>query len=500
MKSKIEMFQLKLQGQSFFSCLKNRFLLFIALLFLSNSIIAQQWIVKKYEYDSLYNIAYGQAENFLGQTDSLRFDLYLPRCDDPVQASRRPLIIFIHGGAFLAGSKEDVSITDFCKQFARRGYVTASINYRLGFVNDEQAWSCNYPNYSCVFAADTAEWYRAWYRGVQDAKGCLRYLLNRNALYRIDTANVFLAGESAGAFIALGAGLLDDASERPAQTFALNPLLAPNGSASACSFYPPGSFPLAPVARPDLGDIHGDIEPSNVGYTLKGIINIYGAMFLNLLQISNALVKPAIYSFHQPCDLVVPIDSGRIYQGLSWCMTNGYGCFGIANTPKVFGSRAISNLNTQNSYGYSIDNHFTATAFPFSFLFGQGSCIDQVNNPCHAIDNRSLREVEIANFLEPLVSTFPICDTLLLSDISAHTEAVGIAFPNPAANVVEIPLISTKNIQVNLFDIYGREVILPISIGREHIRIDISRQAAGVYFLSITRPGLKPLVQRIFKQ
>jgi hypothetical protein len=461
---------------------------------------AQQWIVKKYEYDSLLNMAYGEAENFLGQTDSLRFDLYLPRCNDPSQISRRPLILFIHGGAFLAGSKEDVSITDFCKQFARRGYVTASMNYRLGFVTDDQSWSCNYPNYSCIFAADTAEWYRAWYRGVQDAKGCLRYLMNRSALYRIDTANVFLGGESAGAFLALGAGLLDDPVERPVQTFALNPLLPPNGAAANCPFYSSGSFPLSAVARPDLGDIDGNIEPTQVSFKIKGIVNIYGAMFQDLLQVSGTPFRPSIYSFHQPCDIVVPIDSGRIYEGLSWCMTNGYGCFGIANTPMVYGSRAFSNLNIQNNYGYSIENHFSQTNFPYNFFFGAGSCADQVNNPCHAIDNRNLRETEIANFLAPLVSTFPVCDTLLLSENTLHGEAAYTAFPNPVNDILMISCSSQNNAKIKVFDIYGRELILPVKIYDNQIQIDMGRQASGVYILQTCIPGKRILTERVVKR
>lgn len=467
---------------------------------ISFSGMGQQWLVKKYEYDSLMNLAYGEATNFLGETDSLRLDLYLPRCDDAAQVSRRPLILFIHGGAFLAGSKEDVSITDFCKQFAKRGFVTASMNYRLGFVTDDQSWMCNYPNYPCVFAADTAEWYRAWYRGVQDAKGCLRYLLNRNALYRIDTTNVFLGGESAGAIISLGAGLLDSPLERPTPTFALNPLPAPNIGASNCPFYTAGAFPGASVPRPDLGDIQGSIEPTTVLYTIKGIMNIYGAMLYDILALSSTTDKPAIYSFHQPCDMVVPIDSGRIYEGLSWCMTNGYGCFGIANTPMVYGSRAFSNLNTQNNYGYTIENHFTQTTFPYSFLFGQGSCIEQVNNPCHAIDNRNLRETEMANFLAPLVSTFPVCDTLLVSIETSSREAACVAYPNPAGNVLRIPCSNKKLESIYIYDMLGRKMQLSVEHSEHEYRIDISGLVSGLYLLQTTGPHAEMRVERFCKE
>lgn len=46
----------------------------------------------------------------------------------------RPLMIIIHGGAFIAGSKDDFIQQRMLKEFAKRGYVTASINYRLGML------------------------------------------------------------------------------------------------------------------------------------------------------------------------------------------------------------------------------------------------------------------------------------------------------------------------------------------------------------------------------
>lgn len=52
-----------------------------------------------------------------------KLDLYLPR-----QGSTRPLIIWIHGGAFRMGSKESNQLP---LDYVTRGYALASINYRL---------------------------------------------------------------------------------------------------------------------------------------------------------------------------------------------------------------------------------------------------------------------------------------------------------------------------------------------------------------------------------
>jgi hypothetical protein len=99
-------------------------------------------------------------------------DIYTPLCNTNVS----PLVLVIHGGGFIAGDKNEVNITKICKNYAERGYVAASINYRLGYVSDDTTHSCNYP---CLFATDEAEWYRSYYRAIQDNKGATRFLINK---------------------------------------------------------------------------------------------------------------------------------------------------------------------------------------------------------------------------------------------------------------------------------------------------------------------------------
>ena len=49
-------------------------------------------------------------------------DIYTPDGDTE---TNRPLILFMHGGSFTAGSKEQIDCVNFCESFAKRGYVTA---------------------------------------------------------------------------------------------------------------------------------------------------------------------------------------------------------------------------------------------------------------------------------------------------------------------------------------------------------------------------------------
>lgn len=468
---------------SLYHTMKN-ILLTIAIVLIAGRGSAQQWVDHRYSYDSLMNVPYGTAVDFNGKTVPLTLDLYFPQCDDPQHISRRPLLLLIHGGAFLAGGKNDANIKSLCTSFARRGYVTATIEYRLGFIADDVAWACNYPAYECIFAADTSEWYRAYYRAVQDGKGALRFLMNRNAAFRIDTANVFLAGESAGAFIALGVGLMDTLTERPPLTGTLPDVMVPATSTNSCSYNQGQNYSGSTVARPDLGGFEGTIEPTTVRYSVKGIGNFYGAMFNDLLQWNTSANRPAIYSFHQPCDIIVPISADRIYWGFSWCMTNGYGCSAIANTPLVYGSQSMSQWNIINNYGYTIQNEFTVTPFPFNYLLGAGSCIDQVNNPCHAFDSFSLRDRQLAQFFSGQITTFPLCDTIGVISVSELDTELDIRiFPNPATSYVSISTMNASSGRIYIVDAEGK---LCWSSDVHHFssqNVDISEWADGVYTL-----------------
>ncbi|MBL7773841.1 MAG: carboxylesterase family protein [Chitinophagaceae bacterium] len=481
--------------------MKNNLLALACYLLTTYSLDAQQWVVQKYSYDSILNVTYGSAINFNGGTDSLTMDIYLPQCDMQAQTTRRPLMLWIHGGAFLAGNKDESSIQSFCKSFAKRGYVTATINYRLGFISDDNLWQCNYPNYSCVFSGDSAEWVRAYYRSVQDAKGALRYLVNRHQQFRIDTSNIFVCGESAGAFTALGVGLMDTLIERPLETFALPALPKPNTATASCEFNLGKLFTSNTIARPDLGGIEGSIEPTSIKYQIKGIGNMYGGMLSNLLTYHNTTqAKPAIYSFHQPCDMVVPIDSNYVFWGLSWCFTNGYNCYGIQNNhAMLYGSRAISTWNTQQSLGYSIQNEFTTTNFPYSFLFGQASCTDQVNNPCHAYDNRALRENNLTNFFAPLVSTNPVCDTgAMATTFQVINDDDGyFVYPNPSHHILYFKCLNTTKtlVKATLYSTTGKSIFTSKSDS-----MNISSLTAGIYILELIQSNGKRSIQKISVQ
>jgi hypothetical protein len=76
----------------------------------------------------LSGIAYGQAVDYRGTTVDLLLDLYVPPAP-PGPAATRPLIVMVHGGSFIGGSRTQQAAA--ATEYARRGFVAASIDYRV---------------------------------------------------------------------------------------------------------------------------------------------------------------------------------------------------------------------------------------------------------------------------------------------------------------------------------------------------------------------------------
>jgi acetyl esterase/lipase len=162
------------------------------------------------------NIQYGQANNYLGLNTNLLLDFYQPSGDTIL---KRPLIVFIHGGGFIdvTETKSLSHIIAFADSFAKRGYVVASIDYRLDI---------SISNRSVINA-------------MHDARTAIRYLKSNAALYKIDTNNVFAAGESAGAVTALNVNYLTTNAEaaypNSIPTNASQTMEGPNGNGGISS-------------------------------------------------------------------------------------------------------------------------------------------------------------------------------------------------------------------------------------------------------------------------
>lgn len=95
-------------------------------------------------------------------------DVYRPRCDEGIKL---PVIVSIHGGAFVYGNKEVYQF--YCMDLAKRGFAIVNFTYRLA------------PEFK--FPA-----------GLCDTNLVIDWIFEHADEYNFDTKNIFMVGDSAG--------------------------------------------------------------------------------------------------------------------------------------------------------------------------------------------------------------------------------------------------------------------------------------------------------------
>jgi|GEM_PF-339423 len=240
------------------------------------------------------NVKYGEAPQWVWPywNEDLYLNVYQPTGDI---VPNRPLIIFAHAGGFLNGSKDVDDMVALCDSFARKGYVTATIDYRKGFN---------------PLDAESAE--RAVYRGVQDGKAAVRYFKANASTYKIDTNYIYFGGMSAGGFITLHVAYMDLESERPASTFG-------GGTVN------------------NLGCLDCSGGNTNRTSTIRAGLNYWGAIEDTTLIVHNDI---PLLSMHGATDPTVPYIYGQP--------------FGLGTLPYVYGSKPVTerlnNLEIYNEF------------------------------------------------------------------------------------------------------------------------------------------------------
>jgi acetyl esterase/lipase len=112
---------------------------------------------------------------FLAPERAEKLDLYLPA--PPPTGQRSPALVWIHGGGWMGGTKNEARAGSICRTLAEAGYVVVSIDYRLGA--------------------------GAWPTNLFDCKNAVRFLRAKAAEYQLDPDRIAVAGGSAGGHLAL---------------------------------------------------------------------------------------------------------------------------------------------------------------------------------------------------------------------------------------------------------------------------------------------------------
>ncbi|MBE2247396.1 MAG: alpha/beta hydrolase fold domain-containing protein [Candidatus Competibacteraceae bacterium] len=218
---------------------------------------------------NMQTVVFGQNYDYQGNLITLEADIYYPAGDT---ASHRAAIIYMHGGGFVQGIRNTPKIIRLCRKLAKKGYVVASIDYRLGVADNSNE-----------------EMGRAQVRAQQDLNAFIRYAKANAATAKIDTNHIFLSGGSAGGASILVKAFMD-ISELPAY-----------------------------VDTTGLGDLEGTSNLLHNSSDVFAVYALWGAVFDTLWIQSGDIPVGCVQSIYDPC---IPWNSG-----LS-CNVSGYTIYG----------------------------------------------------------------------------------------------------------------------------------------------------------------------------
>lgn len=123
--------------------------------------------------------------------EELKMDIYTV---DSIFSSTQPCLIFVFGGGFKEGKRDEPGYRSYFDYFAKKGFVVVSIDYRLG-MKGQQA-----PG---VFNTKPLE--NAISLAVSDLYSATKYLLENVKELNIDKKCMIISGSSAGAITVLQA-------------------------------------------------------------------------------------------------------------------------------------------------------------------------------------------------------------------------------------------------------------------------------------------------------
>ncbi|MGZ6523179.1 MAG: T9SS type A sorting domain-containing protein, partial [Bacteroidia bacterium] len=400
------------------------------------------------------NVVYGSNLKYNNSTQSLLMDIYQPTgIAGGDTCTKRALVIVCHGGSFIGGSKTGTDVVPLCTDFAKLGYVAASIEYRVGMTN--------FPFGS--HTVDSTDAGAAVMRAVHDGRAAIRYFKKNAAVggntYKIDTNNIFFAGVSAGGFVALHIAYMDQLSEFPSY-------IDTTGVTSGSVTGQPG--------------MHGGLEGNsgNPGYNskVKAIINICGALG------DTAWMKPGdtpVLSFHGTADGTVPYGSALIY----------------LSPPSSF---PLLQVDGSSSVAAQANN----LGIPNCMVTWLGQDhVPEVSSAAYFDSTITISR----NFLEHYTCGVPMnCNytsTPLTGINNIATDADFAIYPNPTYNsaIIDLSAFKENPVNITLYDALGRQVKNIMNIKTDKYVLTRDDLISGIYFMNVTVEGRKYSKKIIFE-
>lgn len=150
----------------------------------------------------------------------LMLDVYFPDND----IKNRPVYLFIHGGGFSGGTKQQSHIINLANYYASRGWVFISIDYRLK--KDKGTVPQEWLDYSLKVPKERISQFLAIYPAIRDTKAALRWVVANADTYHINTDYITVGGGSAGAITTIAVGVSNQEDFRDEINMKQDPTLA----------------------------------------------------------------------------------------------------------------------------------------------------------------------------------------------------------------------------------------------------------------------------------
>lgn len=395
------------------------------------------------------NVVYGANIKANGANQSLTMDIYQPTGD---VETARPLIVWAHGGSFIGGTSADADVATLSQAFAKKGYVCASINYRLGLT-----------------PFDSTGAIKAVLRAVQDMKASIRFFykdkLTTNT-YKIDTNNIFIGGTSAGAITALHTAYLDKSCE--------------------INYY------VTPTLLTSLGGMDGYSGNQCYSSKIKGVINLCGALG------RYGWLEPGdvpFCSMHGTVDGTVKYNRGVVNPGIPLIILDGSrmlkeqaNAIGLNNPFYTwYGQDHVPYYNGSNTTAY-MD---TTVKFVRDFLISRLGCTDPAILPPNT-------PAQTATLYAYTTCTTNITQSCFVTNVKNESiSLVSEIYPNPSENDMTVVFENANTVhKVELFDITGK-IISSETTEEASFKIKKNNISEGLYFLKVTNKLGQSTTQKV---
>ncbi|NJK96986.1 MAG: carboxylesterase family protein [Bacteroidales bacterium] len=329
-------------------------LLIIVILINATNVLAQpcgnRYLKSIFSSVNKNTITFDIQPSYKNTADTLFADIYTPIGDTE---TNRAGVIFVHGGGFVGGTRNGGNIPLLCENLAKRGYIVASIDYRLG-----------------VLDTTANQKGKAQIRAIQDLKSFIRFSKQNAATLNLDVNKLFIAGSSAGGATCLATAFMSY-SERPSY-----------------------------VDTSGVGSIDGRGNINGQSTKIKGVFSMWGGVSDTTWIQTGDIPVGCIQSIYDPCIPWTYIPSS--------CNVPGYPVFGSSSINQRANNLGIySRLYGFNTsvHDYGLDNLngldttiVEMTTFFYNILCGTTTGLNENfgNNQSIVYPNPFSTEVNIA--------------------------------------------------------------------------------------------------------